>query len=74
LADAGLKLGAEGISLMLNNSGNQGTGQNESQSGQNSQNSGNSPQQSPENASITAENWGEAPYWVAPDKVLDVRI
>lgn len=63
LADAGLKLSEQGINLMLNNQGNNGSG------------NGNSQQQASGGFGGEVEGDVEvAAHWVAPERVVDVRI
>ena len=77
LADAGLKLGEQGINLMLSHQGNQG------QTGQQGQNAANAQTQNGRGSGNgtggntggeTAELASNIAAWVAPDRMLDVNV
>lgn len=68
LADAGLKLGEQGINLMLSNGNSH---DNQGQGGQNGQAFGKGGQTAGREGAELAENLSA---WVAPDRVLDVNV
>lgn len=78
LADAGLQLGDQGLSLMLSSSNHQNQGQQNGQGeGQAQHGFGNGGNGASGSASLLAESETEvaqAANWVSPDRVVDVRI
>lgn len=73
LADAGLKLGEQGINLMLSNQGQQGQDQQNGQGGQNARNGQSSGSGEFAGGDMGSDLAANLTSWVAPERILDVN-
>ncbi len=74
LADAGLKLGEQGINLMLSNQGQQGQDNQQARQGQQGSYGGRGGGQEFAGSDVSSELASNLASWVAPDRVLDVNV